>query len=43
MQDKTFNELNRLEFERLFIKCTQESLFQFNGEIFDVIDGIAMG
>ena len=40
---ETFNGLNRSELEKLLTICTQESHFQFNGEIFDQIDGVAMG
>jgi hypothetical protein len=31
------------ELKRLLIICTQESHFQFNGEYYDQVDGVAMG
>jgi hypothetical protein len=40
---EVFNLLTREELHRLLIICTQESHFQFNGEYFDQIDGVAMG
>jgi len=33
----------REELKKLLIICTQESHFQFNGEFYDQIDGVAMG
>lgn len=38
-----FHNLTRSELQRLLVMCTQESHFQFNGEYFDQIDGVAMG
>jgi hypothetical protein len=41
--NEVFHELTRLELKDLLVVCTQESHFQFNGEYFDQIDGVAMG
>ena len=38
-----FHGLKQDELRTLLIICTQESHFQFNGEFFDQIDGVAMG
>ena len=40
---ETFHELSRDELKSLLIYCTQKSHFQFNGEYFDQVDGVAMG
>ncbi len=40
---KLFHNLTRNELKKLFIICTQESHFQFNGKFYDQIDGVAMG
>jgi len=39
----TAHGFTREELKRLLTICTQESHFQFNGEFFDQIDGVAMG
>ena len=39
----TFHGLTRTDLERMLVVCTQESHFQFNGEFYDQIDGVAMG
>lgn len=41
--NKLFNGLMRKDLKKLLIICTQESHFQFNGEFYDQIDGVAMG
>ena len=38
-----FHNLSRDELKKLLTICTQESHFQFNGEYFDQVDGVAMG
>ena len=38
-----FHELTREELKQLLTICTRESHFQFNGEYFDQVDGVAMG
>ncbi|CAF0863808.1 unnamed protein product [Brachionus calyciflorus] len=38
-----FHNFNRKQLKKLLIVCTQESHFQFNGEFYDQIDGVAMG
>ena len=38
-----FNNLNREELKKLLIICTQKSHFQFNGNYYEQIDGVAMG
>ncbi len=40
---RVFHNLKRDELKRLLIICTQESHFQFNGEYYDQVDGVAMG
>jgi len=40
---EVFQNLSRTELEKLLIVCTQESHFQFDGEYYDQIDGVAMG
>jgi hypothetical protein len=40
---KIFHGLDRDQLRKLLITCTQQSHFQFNGEYFDQIDGVAMG
>ena len=40
---ETFHELNRDELRELLTICVQQSHFQFNGNYFDQIDGVAMG
>ena len=38
-----FHDLARDELNKLLVICTQESHFQFNGQFYDQIDGVAMG
>ncbi len=40
---KLFHNLDREELRHLLTVCTQESHFQFNGNYYDQIDGVAMG
>ena len=40
---ETFHQMNRDTLKKLLIICTQESHFQFNGNYYDQIDGVAMG
>lgn len=38
-----FHDLNRRQLKKLLVICIQESHFQFNGEFYDQVDGVAMG
>jgi len=38
-----FHQMNRKTLKNLLIICTQKSHFQFNGNYYDQIDGVAMG
>ena len=38
-----FHDLSREELKKLLTICTQESHFQFNGQYYDQVDGVAMG
>ena len=38
-----FDDLSREELKKLLTICTQESHFQFNGQYYDQVDGVAMG
>lgn len=40
---EAFHGLNRQQLENLLTICTQKSHFQFGGEFYDQIDGVAMG
>jgi hypothetical protein len=40
---KLFHNLIWNELKTLLIICTQESHFQFNGKLYDQIDGVAIG
>ena len=40
---RTFHGFNRKDLKELLETCTQASHFQFNGEFYDQIDGVAMG
>lgn len=42
-QVETFNGLTRDDLNELLVICTQKSHFQFNGEFYDQVDGVAMG
>lgn len=41
--EKTYYGLEKEDLKQLLVICTQNSHFQFNGEYFDQIDGVAMG
>ena len=38
-----FHQMNRKTLKNLLIICTQKSHFQFNGNYYDQLDGVAMG
>lgn len=38
-----FHGFKRNDLNKLLVTCTQHSHFQFNGEYYDQIDGVAMG
>ncbi len=40
---KFFHNMDRDELKKLLIICTQQSHFQFDGQFYDQIDGVAMG
>jgi hypothetical protein len=42
-QVEVFNGLERHQLRKLLVICTQKSHFQFKGNFFDQIDGVAMG
>jgi hypothetical protein len=42
-KDERFFNMSRVELKKLLIICTSESHFQFGGNYYDQVDGVAMG